>query len=170
MKRVPQLTVTLQRSRICGGLRCAASTATSSAALVRDCPKARADRTRGANQAAGDHVMWMASSSGRMSDIAEASFVMWRGVAMAAVKYVETGAWVLDSGASHHNTNDASTKSDIHPLDDAIHITNHDLTLHPHEATRARTCDRSCQAPAILCTPTSRTALLRIRRDQQGQM
>ena len=42
---------------------------------------------------------------------------------MAAVKHVETGGWVLDSGASHHVTNDASTMSDMRPLDDAIHIT-----------------------------------------------
>ena len=70
--------------------------------MVRDCPKARADRARGANQAAGDNG---------------------RGVAMAAVKHVEAGGWVLDSGASHHNTNDASTMSDMRPLDEAIHIT-----------------------------------------------
>ncbi len=45
--------------------------------IVRNCPAARADRAaRGANQAAGDHK---------------------RGVAMAAVKHVETGGWVLDS-------------------------------------------------------------------------
>ncbi len=42
---------------------------------------------------------------------------------MAAVKHVKTGGWVLDSGASHHITNDASTMLDMHPLDDAIHIT-----------------------------------------------
>ena len=42
--------------------------------MVRDCPKARADRARGANQAAGDNG---------------------RGVAMAAVKHVEAGGWVL---------------------------------------------------------------------------
>ena len=70
--------------------------------IVRNCPKARADRARGANQAAGDHG---------------------RGVAMAAVKHVETGGWVLDSGASHHITNDVSTMSDMRSLDDAIHIT-----------------------------------------------
>jgi len=70
--------------------------------IVRNCPKARADRARGANQAAGDHG---------------------RGVAMAAVKHVETGGWVLDSGASHHITNDASAMSDMRPLDDPIHIT-----------------------------------------------
>ena len=70
--------------------------------IVRDCPKASANRARGAYQAAGDD---------------------WRGVAMTAVKYVEAGGWVLDSGASHHITNDASTMSDMRPLDDAIHIT-----------------------------------------------
>ena len=64
--------------------------------MVRDCPKARADRARGANQAAGD---------------------LGRGVAMAAVKHVEAGGWVLDSGASHHITNDASTMSDMRPLE-----------------------------------------------------
>ena len=42
--------------------------------MVRDCPKARADRARGANQAAGDNG---------------------RGVAMAAVKHVEAGGWVM---------------------------------------------------------------------------
>ena len=70
--------------------------------MVRDCPKARADRARGANQAAGDNG---------------------RGVAMAAVQHVEAGGWVLDSCASHHITNDASTMSDMRPLDEAIHIT-----------------------------------------------
>ena len=70
--------------------------------MVRDCPKARADRARGANQAAGDNG---------------------RAIAMAAVKHVEAGGWVLDSGASHHITNDASTMSDMRPLDDDIHIT-----------------------------------------------
>ena len=42
---------------------------------------------------------------------------------IAAVKHVEAGGWVLDSGASHHITNDASTMSDMRPLDDDIHIT-----------------------------------------------
>ena len=70
--------------------------------IVRNCPKARADQARGANQAAGDHG---------------------RGVAMAAVKHGEAGGWVLDSKASHHITNDASTMSDMRPLDEAINIT-----------------------------------------------
>jgi len=39
---------------------------------------------------------------------------------MAAVKHVETGGWVLDSGASHHITNDISAMSDMRPLDDPI--------------------------------------------------
>ena len=42
---------------------------------------------------------------------------------LVAVKHVEAGGWVLDSGASHHITNDASTMSDMRPLDDDIHIT-----------------------------------------------
>jgi len=70
--------------------------------MVRDCPKARADRASGANQAAGDRG---------------------RGVAMAAVKHVEAGRWVLDSGASHHITNDASVMSDMRPLDCATYVT-----------------------------------------------